>query len=223
MYVETDDPEVPERASSDCSGTRCIFSVAGYRVSVDLADLGFVSINAQAIGSKHDITLVSGKDSDFKVFGAWMDHSYFSTQSQTETISDGNVSVTVVSRYGSAAGDLTGSMPSGSVMWQGVMVGMPVTGNGKGNLLQADALLEYDMGASNLDATFSNIRNIDHLVPHSTRTIRFDDVSVSSGGTFRAGLTGNRIQGGFYGPNHIEAAGVFEQSNIAGAFGVKRQ
>ena len=32
-----------------------------------------------------------------------------------------------------------------------------------------------------------------------------------------------RVQGGFYGPNHAEATGVFEQAGIAGAFGAKRQ
>jgi len=51
----------------------------------------------------------------------------------------------------------------------------------------------------------------------------FADVPISGRGTFEAGLSGNRIQGGFYGPGHVEAAGVFEQSNIVGAFGAKRQ
>ena len=46
----------------------------------------------------------------------------------------------------------------------------------------------------------------------------FNDIPVGPQGTFQSGLTGNRIQGGFYGPGHAEAAGVFEQSNIVGAF-----
>ena len=39
----------------------------------------------------------------------------------------------------------------------------------------------------------------------------------------QSGLTGNRIQGGFYGPGHGEAAGVFQQSGMVGAFGAKGQ
>ena len=46
---------------------------------------------------------------------------------------------------------------------------------------------------------------------------------LGADGTFEAGLTGNRIQGGFYGPGHAEAAGIFEQSNIVGAFGATLQ
>ena len=48
-------------------------------------------------------------------------------------------------------------------------------------------------------------------------------LSLAADGTYRAGLTGNRIQGGFYGPNHAEAAGIVEQNGIVGAFGAKRR
>ena len=70
---------------------------------------------------------------------------------------------------------------------------------------------------------FSSIRNIDRLTAHATETVMFQDLRIGSRGTFEAGLTGNRIQGGFYGPGHVEAAGIFEQSNIVGAFGARRQ
>ena len=73
-----------------------------------------------------------------------------------------------------------------------------------------------------LDAAFTNIKDLDRLAAHSTETVRFDGVTVGNDGTFNSGLTGNRIQGGFYGPNHVEAAGVFEHSNIVGAFGARR-
>ena len=223
LYGETGDPGVSEfRVPSDCSGTRCIFTLEGYRWSVSLSDLQFVSVDdSQAIGSKHDITLVSAAGSDFKAFGAWMEHSHFVTQSEMVTFDNG---VVLTGRSGLAGGDLTANMPrSGSATWRGVMVGMPATGRGREDRLQGDALLEYDMNAATLDATFSNIRNIDRLVTHSTPNVRFNDVPVSSGGTFKAGLSGNRIQGGFYGPNHIESAGIFEQGNMVGAFGAKRQ
>ena len=51
----------------------------------------------------------------------------------------------------------------------------------------------------------------------------FSDLEVGPDGTFSRGQSGARIQGGFYGPDHAEAAGVFEQSDIVGAFGAKRR
>ncbi len=104
------------------------------------------------------------------------------------------------------------------------MVGMQATGNNRGYRLQGDAILSYDLNAGgSVDIAFSGIKNIDRGAAHSTPSVRFDDVSVTPRGTFAAGLTGNRIQGGFYGPGHAEAAGVFEQSNIVGAFGAKKR
>ena len=92
------------------------------------------------------------------------------------------------------------------------------------NLLQGDAALTYaDDGAGGMiDAAFTNIRDLDGGVPHSTPTVRFDGVPVAASGVFEAGFIGNRIQGGFYGPGQAEAAGIFEQADVVGAFGARR-
>ena len=103
------------------------------------------------------------------------------------------------------------------------MVGTPATGTNRGDRLLGDAALNYDLDSRSLDIAFSSITNIDRRRAHSTETVMFQDLRIGSRGTFEAGLTGNRIQGGFYGPGHIEAAGIFEQSNIVGAFGARRQ
>ena len=103
------------------------------------------------------------------------------------------------------------------------MVGTPRDGALRGNVLQGDAALTYTLTDNSLDAAFTDIRNLDTGAAHSTSTLRFDDVPVATDGTYEAGLTGNRIQGGFYGPGHAEAAGIVEQSGIVGAFGAKRQ
>ena len=85
------------------------------------------------------------------------------------------------------------------------------------------AALNYDMAAGGLDAAFSGIRNIDRGMAHGVETVTFSDLAVQPDGTFARGGSGTRIQGGFYGPGHAEAAGIFEQSDIVGAFGAKRQ
>ena len=74
-----------------------------------------------------------------------------------------------------------------------------------------------------LDAAFSGIRNIDRGMAHGVETVTFSDLAGQPDGTFARGGSGTRIQGGFYGPGHAEAAGIFEQSDIVGAFGAKRQ
>ena len=42
-------------------------------------------------------------------------------------------------------------------------------------------------------------------------------------GTFNAGVGGNRISGGFHGPDHRESVGVMEQLGIVGTFGARRR
>ena len=94
-------------------------------------------------------------------------------------------------------------------------------GEGRGDRLVGTAALNYDMAAGGLDAAFSGIRNIDRGTAHTT--VFFSDLEVGPDGTFSRGQSGARIQGGFYGPGHAEAAGIFEQSGIVGACGAKRQ
>ncbi len=102
------------------------------------------------------------------------------------------------------------------------MVGMLATGSGRGDRLVGNATLSYNMRSESLDAAFTDIQNIDRLQAHTTAVVRFNDIPVDSSGKFQAGLTGNRIQGGFYGTGQPEAAGVFERDRILGAFGAKR-
>ena len=222
---ETSHSELPTyRLRARCSGTRCTFTAprTGISQTIYLSDFEVVSLPTQAIGSLHGITLFSGAGenmgSDLSTLGAWMNHSAFAVQTHRRTV-DG---IRVDTRYGQAGGDLTGNRP-GSATWLGLMVGTPATGNHRGDRLQGVAALNYNLGINELDVAFSSIENLDRGTAHSTRTVQFEGLHIASGGTFAAGLTGNRIQGAFYGPAHVEAAGVFEQANIVGAFGAKRQ
>ena len=224
-YVETSDVVLPHfKLPAQCAGTRCTISVpmSEFVLTITLSDLEFVAGSPEAVGTKHGITLMSetsqSTDEEFTSFGAWMAHSGFTVETaRVETPDDFRMNL------GSAWGDLTGSRPTGSATWLGLMVGTPATGENLGDRLQGDAVLNYDMSAGGgLDVVFSSIKNIDRGTAHTIPTVLFADVPISSSGTFEAGFVSNRIQGGFYGPDHIEAAGIFEQSNIVGAFGAKR-
>jgi len=226
MHGETDHLGIPTfRLRARCSGTRCVMSepTTGFTQTIRLADLDFVAADAVAVGTKHGITLVSGTrertDGYVTSFGAWMEHGSFTVQ--TERLREQEV--TVYGRYGLAGGDLSISRPTGDATWLGLMVGTTATGTSRGDRLQGDAALNYDLSSNSIDVAFSSITNVDRGRAHSTRTVMFQDVQVGRRGTFEAGLAGNRIQGGFYGPGHVESAGIFEQANIVGAFGARRQ
>ena len=223
---ETASQQLPTFAlRASCSGTICTFTERslGISDSISLADLEFVTGNDQPVGTKHGVTLIrsTGRNdgTDFRTLGGWMEHSGFAVQVERSTIEG----VRVDGRYGMAGGDLAGSRPLGSATWRGLMVGTPGTGSGRGDRLQGDATLTYSLDTRMLGAAFTNIQNIDRLRAHSVSAVRFTGVPVDSRGQFQAGTTGNKIQGGFYGSGHAEATGVFEQSNIVGAFGAKRQ
>ena len=227
MYGETSDPDFPTfTLRARCGGTRCTLTEpgSGYSDTIYLSDFEIVHGPTQVLGSRYGITAMSLKtrdmDGDFTSFGAWMNHSAFSVQTESFVLEGTTIGV----RYGLAGGDLTGSPPQGSATWLGIMTGTPVTGSGKGDRLVGTAALNLDLRHGLLlDVGFSGIKNIDRGAAHTTETVIFADIPIGGRGTFEAGLSGNRIQGGFYGPGHAEAAGVFEQSNIVGAFGAKRQ
>ena len=223
-FVTTSNPSAPTlRIRADCSGTRCVLSEpsTGVSATVTLRGLELLQGGASAVLTKYGITSVRQRASDTDSYHSWMDHSAFGVQAEWDFIER----VRLDYHYGLAGGDLTGTRPyeiTGT--WRGLMVGTPRSGAFRGNFLQGDAALTYTGGASSsLDVAFTNIQDLDRGASHATASVRFEDVPVSSHGTYRAGIMGNRIQGGFYGPAHAETAGVFEQADIVGAFGAKRQ
>ncbi|MDE0714014.1 MAG: hypothetical protein OXI10_03965 [Gammaproteobacteria bacterium] len=226
LYGETSSSELPTFViSSSCSGTTCRFRdrTSGFSLTVNLSDLSISSSNGQTLGTKQGITVIraEGRQNqiDYKALGAWMYHSVFSVQEEGGDFEG----VRIDAREGLAGGDLTRSRPLGNATWQGLMVGMPTTGANRGDRLQGDATLTYSLNTQMLGAAFTNIQNIDRLRAHSVPSLRFTGVPVNANGEYRAGTTGNRIQGGFYGPGHSETAGIFEQFNIVGSFGATRE
>ena len=226
IHGETDHADIPTfRLRAQCSATRCQLSEprSGYSFTTYLSDFEIVHGPTEAIGSNYGITIMSqateSAGTEFTSLGAWMDHSAFAVQTEQTTVEGIRVSV----RYGLAGGDLTGAALTGGATWLGIMVGTPSTASNRGARLTGTAALNYDFASSGLDVAFSGIKNIDRGRAHTTEIVMFNDIIIDRDGTFEAGLTGNRIQGGFYGPDHAEVTGIFEQSNIVGAFGAKKQ
>ena len=217
-YVEAEG--YPPAFSSSCSGATCVFRnpLSGISVSVGLDDLDLDTSGTAPLLTKYGITII--EDNDGRLASV-MDHSAF----RVESFGDRELlDVPVWLRVSTAGGDLTRSRPGGTATWTGLMVGVPFDPGtaSRADLLQGDAALTYDFSGSSLDASFTGIRNVARNRAHSVTSVRFDDIPVSSNGTFGSGQTGNRIQGGFYGPGHAETVGVFEKRGIVGSFGGKR-
>ena len=216
VFGNSSDPNLRNfQLRARCSGTTCTWTEprSGFSSTISLRDLESASdASSRAVLGKNGVTMFESArrrdGTDSRWYAGTMDHAGF----QLETASETTDSVRFSLRGSFAGGDLTGSAPGFTLTWRGLMAGTATAGAARDNLLQGDAVLTYTAEGARglLDAAFTNIRDLDRGAAHSTAALRFDDVPVASDGTFQAGLTGNRIQGGLYGPGHAETAGVVE-------------
>ena len=228
FFGETSHPDLPTiELRASCYGTRCTWRepTTGASLSGSLHDLGGSGgqSRGRTVLTKNGITMWEGRNAESESYGALMQHASFGVASGQATIKGG---YRFAGWFGGALGDLTGVQPAMTATWRDLMVGTPRGGALRGNTLQGDASLIYTLsgtGSGALDAAFTDIKDLDRNAAYSRESVRFEGVPVAANGTYNAGLTGNRIQGGFYGPDHAEAAGIFEQGGIVGAFGAKRQ
>ena len=226
------------RFDTACEGISCSLtavgnvggaSSGGVPAGFERSDLNWVTRASSAWASRHGITLLEAQADvgeatpetpDMRSLGAWMRHSGFVFSHALAA--DGGWETEW--RYGLAGGDLAGTRPGAArgfdLVWQGVMIGSSAHGYLP---LQGDAILTYDVGDGSLDAVFSDIYDLANRRPHSVVRVRFDNVAVRVDGTFDSGVRGNRIVGGFYGPDHSESVGTMEQLGIVGSFGARRQ
>ena len=213
------------REVTECSGPQCerLDPTTGETKTSSLGKAEIVPGDAEALGSTHGITLTSEyarhEDTAITAFGAWMEHSYFALHDEHVQGEDGEFDVLRTI----AIGELTDRPLSGDATWLGLMVGTSLLEGSRGDRLAGMAALNYDLAGGGLDAAFSGIRNVDRGAAHATETVLFSDLEVGSDGTFSRGQSGARIQGGFHGPEHVEAAGIFEHHDILGAFGARKQ
>ena len=227
MRVEVAGPDVTHgfRWLTACAGAQCKLHdpVTGETDTINLATFEVVPGDGEVIGSAHGITLMSESGQHMGVdrtsLGAWMEHGSFGLFNDRVTGKE----VESGYSYARALGDLMDRPLTGSATWLGIMVGTPTAGDARAGRLAGTAALNYDLNAGGLDAAFSGIRNIDRGTAHGVVAVIFSNLAVGPDGTFAAGQSGTRIQGGFHGPGHAEAAGIFEQSDIVGAFGATRQ
>ena len=211
---------------TQCSGTRCSFrDPEGFVAGATFTVSSFVPIaGGRAILTKHGITMVETRDdttTGYLGYSSIMRNSAFGVGRQRTRWPNRNTAP-YLDRRAYSYGDLSSERPAPRASWRGLMVGMPQRSD---DILQGDATLSYTVGENTgaLNASFTNIRNLSRNAAHSTPSAAFTNVTVGTDGTFKAGDARNRISGAFYGTDQLEAAGIFEQGGMLGAFGARRQ
>lgn len=116
-------------------------------------------------------------------------------------------------------GDLTGARPPGGAIWDGHMVGYQSGRDaGEDPFVQGRARVRVSFGSDRVDITFSGLRSMDF--EREVADFGFDGIPLSSDGTFD-GFDDGVVEGGFFGPAHEEAAGMFQKNTnrMLGSFG----
>ena len=223
-------------APTSCSRTICTVNLgSGYTSTLDLRDIRDTGIGASyrysAVGEKNGVRIAQGQGRttsfglsvDAKSYGAWLDHSAFTFD--LETVRSGSIGGVDFSglQIGTAAsiGNDTGSLPTGSATWRGIMVGGTDV-NGPPQTIRGDATLTYDVSRNDLDVFFSNNYNLN--TGARFQDMRWSDLTVDFRGSFNQVTSLRKINGRFYGPNHAEVGGTFVHipAGAMGAFGARR-
>ena len=234
IYVDYHEASAPADylAPVRCSGTRCVVTDRDGTVTVDLSEGSFVigytllTLNGITIEAHNTADVDSNGQSYHSLqIGSTLHDSSFLSDFDYLVANDDYYSRSY--RNSVAYGDRTGSAPSVSGTWRGMMTAVDKRYD---ELLLGDAELRYSVSQSggSLEAVFgadtpimSVTKGLDGTYAIMSQ-IGYSNIQVRSDGTFNGGRQGNSIQGAFYGNAHAEATGVFESSVLLGAFGTKR-
>ena len=179
-----------------------------------------VVMNRNGVTLTQAISVIRAYDSiaSSQEYGGWLDESAFGWFADFTDFDDGTPRAGLLHTYTLGKASFGGPpIGTGSAVWNGVMVGIHVS---EPNAFQGDVSVDIDdlrFGARDVDVVFTNIKN---LVDGSDVADMSWGGLVLSGGSFEA--ADGSIEGVFYGANHDEVGGVFDQNDIIGAFGAAR-
>ena len=159
---------------------------------------------------------------DGQAYWGLLQHSGFGSVNTLQT--DGNMAPLSTSFLSYSFGTATGTGPAVNATWNGVMSGAKVDDFATAyELIQGDAAITVNLSAApgTADVSFTNIRNL-----HSPSAVIADmhwSGAMLRDGRFETGTGPNRVQGIFYGPDHLEVGGTYERDPYMGAFGATRR
>ena len=223
-YYDTDDDI--ERA-----GVRCLVDVCSIGFARFTRPSGFSveTVELELLGERRGVSMVveeaSHANADVHVYGGWLDHSFFATESVLLT---GEVfpdqGATVVLSY--SVGLSTEKNPSaaeGSARWEGLMIGRDMrASDSRGQVILGDADVTLDFGTTAItaDVEFTDIANVESGEEWDDMAWR--GMAVDEGAFAHRDAPDDTISARFFGPNEEEVGGVFERDGAAGVFGGRR-
>ncbi len=223
-YFDTDD--TVERVGVRCLDDTCAAAfMRFFRTSDPTVDI----TTLDQLGSRRGVSLVveeaSTDNVDVHVYGGWLDHSLFATESallRGDIFPDQGATVSLSYSFGFSAGENPRSS-EGSARWEGLMIGRDMRASAsRGQVVQGDAGVTVEFGGAGMtaDVEFAGIAN-------AGTDERFGDMAwrglaVERGGFALRNSPDDTISGRFYGSGAEEVGGIFERDGIAGAFGGKR-
>ena len=211
--------------------TRCLDSLCstGFARFSRPSDFSVDSLELELLGERRGVSLVvergSGEYVDVHVYGGWLDHSLFATESilLTNDIFP-DKGATVVESY--ATGFSTGENPGaadGSASWEGLVIGRDMSASeSRGQVVVGNADVTVDFAADSMtaDVEFTGIVNVETDDAHDD--MAWSGIAVDEGAFGHHDAVDDTISGRFFGPDEEEVGGVFERNGIAGAFGGRR-
>lgn len=225
-----------------CTGVICIGTITDgtdtYEVQYSLNDFGDTpEVNGEDLvgyNERYSLVMIDGGVTlwqglaagrlrgvsfQFQGYGGWLDNSVFAIRSETAT--DGTDTLTWLTSH--SFGDNSGSNPTGGsvLQWTGVMVGANAE---TGHVIHGDATIEYATSTASVlnNITFSNVKNLDSrgdVTFDGVNRLQFQNIPLNNG-VFES--ASGDIKGSFYGDNHEEVGGIFDNNSIIGAFGATR-
>lgn len=212
-------------------GVRCLVDVcsAAFSRFSRPSSFSIESVELELLGERRGVSLVvergSGEYADVHVYGGWLDHSLFASESVmlTHDIFP-DKGATMVLSY--AVGFSTEENPTaaeGSVRWEGLMIGRDMrASDSRGQVILGDADVTLDFGTTAItaDVEFTDIANVESGEEWDDMAWR--GMAVEEGAFAQRDAPDDTISGRFFGPNEEEVGGVFERDGAAGVFGGRR-
>lgn len=212
----SDDLRLLQEAGS-CEGPEC----------AEIYSLDEVSL--QILGTSRGVPRVNETFQDaeqrVKVYGGWMDDSFFAVQTN-EYLDPESQAYGQTVALGYAFGHSPGTNPDLGSMngrWNGVMLGVDVgEWPNRGDALSGDAAITVELEGNSMRAAVSFTNITDPLgAPRADMT--WEDLDVEAGRFSHDGGVADNLAGAFYGPEHGEVGGTFLRDWIVGAFGGVRE
>ncbi len=215
----------PDRVPVNCKGARCSIGFSAYLSASRSfgAEAEDIELLPDTNGIRTVIEQTSSEFSDAHDYGGWMQHSFFISSARIFTNElDPDEGVLRVGAY--ANGYSTRTNPEMEATWTGFVSARDRNAaTDRTSYITGDASISVNIGGQVLaDVSLTGMANV--TTGQVYADIAYEDLVVTDGQFSRRHADNERLSGVFYGPNHEEVGGVFEDpQGLLGAYGGARQ